>query len=253
MEEDKIQTTKKPWPGRLVNSSRLCIKWWLFVLATTLLLTLIFSLIRNTHFIAPTVIIAGLLICAVLFVGSFLLSLVALLGMPFYGFKNCSVGRALKILIFTYVVFSLGFAITGPALMQAKSTAHEIKCGSNLKTLSLACLAYHAANDKQWVLNDWGDVLKPYYDDKGILKCYIDKTGPCSYAMNENIPADANELPGDLVLLFESAPGWNQVGGPDDVVTDRHGKPGANIAFADGHVEFVKSEDIPTLRWTPEQ
>jgi len=70
--------------------------------------------------------------------------------------------------------------------------------------------------------------------------------------MNENIPADANDLPGDLVLLFESAPGWNQVGGVDDVVTDRHGEnnPGANIAFADGHVEFIKSEDIPNLRWT---
>ncbi|MHC4783667.1 MAG: H-X9-DG-CTERM domain-containing protein [Planctomycetota bacterium] len=72
--------------------------------------------------------------------------------------------------------------------------------------------------------------------------------------MNENIPADANELPGDLVLLFESAPGWNQIGGPEDVVTDRHGEknPGANIAFADGHVEFVKPEDIPTLHWAIE-
>ena len=72
--------------------------------------------------------------------------------------------------------------------------------------------------------------------------------------MNENIPADAKELPGDLVLLFESTPGWNQRGGPDDVVTDRHGenKPGANIAFADGRVEFVKPEDIANLRWTME-
>lgn len=29
-----------------------------------------------------------------------------------------------------------------------------------------------------------------------------------------------------------------------------HQEPGANIAFADGHVEFVKPEDIATLRWT---
>ncbi|MCI0498825.1 MAG: hypothetical protein L0Y36_03965 [Planctomycetales bacterium] len=70
--------------------------------------------------------------------------------------------------------------------------------------------------------------------------------------MNENIPADANDLPPDLVLLFESAPGWNQTGGPEDVVTDRHDKnnPGANIAFADRHVEFVETQDIPALRWT---
>ena len=54
------------------------------------------------------------------------------------------------------------------------------------------------------------------------------------------------------MLLFEAAPGWNQVGGPDDVVIDRHSKPGANIAFADGRVEFVAAEDIPNLRWTVE-
>ncbi|MHC4927349.1 MAG: hypothetical protein ACYTER_08475 [Planctomycetota bacterium] len=68
--------------------------------------------------------------------------------------------------------------------------------------------------------------------------------------MNENILADAEKLPEDLVILFEAAPGWNQVGGVDDVVTDRHGKPGANMAFADGRVEFVEAEDIPNLRWT---
>ena len=86
-----------------------------------------------------------------------------------------------------------------------------------------------------------------------MFLCPEDKTGPCSYAMNENIPAGANELPGDMVLLFESAPGWNQTGGADDVVTDRHKRPGANIAFADGHVKFVKPEDIPNLRWTIEK
>ncbi|MCE5185391.1 MAG: hypothetical protein LLF76_04615 [Planctomycetaceae bacterium] len=70
--------------------------------------------------------------------------------------------------------------------------------------------------------------------------------------MNKNIPEDANDLPPDLVLLFESAPGWNQAGGPEDVVTDRHSKDdsGANIAFADGRVEFVKGQDMPKLKWT---
>jgi len=110
---------------------------------------------------------------------------------------------------------------------------------------------YHADNNNQWPLNNWCDTLKPYYENDKYCLCPKDKTGPCSYAMNENIPADENDLPPDLVLLFESAPGWNQSGGTDDVVTDRHGEknPGANIAFADGHVEFVKPEDIPTLRW----
>jgi prepilin-type processing-associated H-X9-DG protein len=100
----------------------------------------------------------------------------------------------------------------------------------------------------------WCDILHQECDiDLDDFRCNYEPFGPSSYAMNENIPADTNELPGDLVLLFESAPGWNQIGGPDDVVTDRHGRPGANIAFADGHVEFVDADDIPTLRWTIEQ
>jgi prepilin-type processing-associated H-X9-DG protein len=78
--------------------------------------------------------------------------------------------------------------------------------------------------------------------------------------MNENIPADTKELPGDLVLLFESTSGWNQTGGADAVVTDRHKRPGASFAFGDGHVEygpveFGEAEAIPDLRfrWTLEE
>jgi prepilin-type processing-associated H-X9-DG protein len=115
---------------------------------------------------------------------------------------------------------------------------------------------HHADEDKNWLLNNWCDLLtSPCYVKAEHLKCPADKTGPCSYAMNENISADAGDLPDDLVLLFESAPGWNQTGGIDDVVTNRHGEknPGANIAFADGTVEFVKPEDIPNLRWTLEE
>ena len=102
--------------------------------------------------------------------------------------------------------------------------------------------------------NNWCDSIKVFLDEEAnYYLCRDDKTGPCSYALNENIPADAEALPGDLVLLFESIPGWNQTGGIRDVVTDRHGRPGANIAFADGHVEFVEAEEISNLRWTLEE
>jgi len=122
---------------------------------------------------------------------------------------------------------------------------------SNLKHIMMACQMYRLDNDKQWVFNNWCDTIEPYIGLKEgkYFQCPIDKTGPCSYAMNENIPADATDLPHDMVLLFESAPGWNQIGGPDDVVTDR-GQPGANIAFINGDVKFVTPEDLPALRWT---
>ena len=128
--------------------------------------------------------------------------------------------------------------------------AKRISCSVNLKNLA-SQWPYHIQEEKKLSIENWCDTLKTY-DLDDDFQCPADKTGPCSYAMNENIPADANELPGDLVLLFESAPGWNQIGGPEDVVTDRHDKPGANIAFADGRVEFVEADKIPTLRWTME-
>jgi len=122
-----------------------------------------------------------------------------------------------------------------------------------MRQIALGFIIYQDENDSWPSSSQWTDLIKSYIGYDEPFQCFIDKTGPCSYAMNENIPADANELPPDLVLLFESAPGWNQVGGSDDVVTDRHGRPGANIAFADGHAEFVEADNIPALRWTMEQ
>ena len=134
-------------------------------------------------------------------------------------------------------------------------------CGTRLKKLSDYYVFYEYNKGSLPHLSDWCDLLGPYVKPdlsaalKPVYQCPVDEIGPCSYAMNENIQTEADELPGDLVLLFESAPGWNQVGGADDVLTNRHGEknPGANIAFADGHVEFVKTEDIPILRWTVDE
>ncbi len=148
----------------------------------------------------------------------------------------------------TIIIFI--FVLILPGINCEPVSAKKVLCMSNLKNLHLACLMYQEDTHQWPTKTNWCDALKPYYKDDEIVRCPADKTGPCSYAMNENIPADANELPPDLVVLFESAPGWNSIGSADDVVTDRHNRPGANIVFADGHVEFVDPEDIPNLQWT---
>ncbi len=53
-----------------------------------------------------------------------------------------------------------------------------------------------------------------------------------------------------MVLLYETHPGWNQVGGPEILTVDNHQGEGCNVLFVDGHVEFVKSPGLPQLRWT---
>ncbi len=158
--------------------------------------------------------------------------------------------------ILAIIVLAIIIYISLPRLSCGPIPAYKVICLSNLHGLMTVCQVYRKENNLLWPQKEtWCDVFHQEYDSElERFRCPKDKTGPCSYAMNENIPADVNELPPDLVLLFESAPGWNQVGGPDDVVTDRHGENnlGANIAFADGRVEFVKPEDIPNLRWTVE-
>jgi len=161
--------------------------------------------------------------------------------------------RRLYILLLILFLILISFLIIPPYKWHSPIDARQIGCRVYLRDLLLATSLYAENNQKYPSPKQWCDIVKSYSDEEyNYFLCPSDKTGPCSYAMNENIPADANELPEDLVLLFESAPGWNQTGGVDDVVTDRHGEnnPGANIAFADGHVEFIKSEDIPNLRWT---
>ncbi len=159
----------------------------------------------------------------------------------------------LRVLIGVLVAFFI-IVLLMPSPCTTKEKAYQLICGTQLhQTLFVAISSYKDENKKYPASKQWCDEIKPYIEMDKYFRCPADPNGPCSYAMNENIPADANDLPPDLVLLFESAPGWNQVGGPDDVVTNRHGKPGANIAFADGSVKFVKPEDIPTLRWTVSQ
>jgi prepilin-type processing-associated H-X9-DG protein len=247
-----ITNSKLPWPSRMVDLSYGCLKWGFIIfiagipfgIAGMALETQALEVIGGL----------GLVIFASSFAISFILSFIALLGMFFFRFRIYGVGKAIKMVVFTYIVFSLGFAITGPALMNAKNEAHKINCRSNMLSLTISLLSYQQDYNTRPPKENWCDLIKSSLGDKkrNMFLCAKDKTGPCSYAMNENIPADAEGLPDNLVLLFESAPGWNQVGGMDDVVTDRHGQPGANIAFADGHVEFVEADNIPTLRWTVE-
>ena len=161
------------------------------------------------------------------------------------------------VVIFIILLFCAFVGWTILSAIVPYKPSKQLICNANIHSLSICCIVYYKDHDVWPTKENWCDSIKTYtYEEKrNIFFCPIDKTGPCSYAMNENIPADANELPPDLVLLFESAPGWNQVGGPDDVATDRHGEknPGANIAFADGTVRFVKPENVPNLRWTVEQ
>jgi prepilin-type processing-associated H-X9-DG protein len=53
-------------------------------------------------------------------------------------------------------------------------------------------------------------------------------------------------------LLFETK-GGNQFGGPELLSFGNHKGKGCNILFNDGHVEFVKKEQLGQLKWKVEE
>jgi len=253
-----INNEKLPWPSRLGDISFYC------MIGAIILGTVVISIGTALTTESPNIgkhveIILGIsfLFALILFVISFLLSTTALLGMFFHRISiTCRGGKALGTFIFTFLILFLGTTIIAPAFLEARKAAYRINCGYSIRILGSSWQMYALDYDSYPKKANWCDLTKPYLEENDNLEYFIcpnDKTGPCSYAMNENIPDDANELPDDLVLLFESTPGWNQIGGPDDVVTDRHKRPGASVTFAGGRVEFVKPEDIPNLRWTVEE
>lgn len=239
------ENQKLPWPSRLSDSSKRFLILGVIISVLGIPVSYFLGLV-GMFLIVPG---AGVIML------SFVCAWVAFVGLLCYKFRIPGTEKALGVIVIGFPFFVFAMAAQGDSFsVWAKHLQKRMACTSNIKTLYRCCEMYHADSRTRPISEKWCDLIKPYVMDteKNPFQCPKDEIGPCSYAMNKNIPADANDLPPDLVLLFESAPGWNQTGGSEDVVTDRHYKNnyGANIAFADGSVKFIKTEDIPKLRWT---
>lgn len=162
--------------------------------------------------------------------------------------------------------FALMLGILLPALAKVRLMAHRQVCATNMSTLGKAMLVYTNDHDGKYPsTSNWCDLLIEHaevspqcFRCKGAFgckaaRCYKDVSGKlCSYAMNKNMEELRANAPPDMVLLFETSPGWNQSGGPEILTTDNHQREGCNVLFVDSHVQFVKTEDINDLKWTTE-
>ena len=146
---------------------------------------------------------------------------------------------------------SLLMAILMPALARTRHVARRTVCGANMRSLTLAMLIY--ANDKDDKFpspSNWCDLLVEHANvDKKTFRCPGATEGPCNYAINKNVVELGTSAQPDMVLLFETHPGWNQSGGPEILNTENHNGEGCNVAFVDGYVEFVKSQHLKDLKW----
>ncbi len=150
--------------------------------------------------------------------------------------------------IVTLLVIMLIFI--GPRIPHIVNRLH---CGTNLSSLSMAMLVYNNDYNGFSTPDKWCDLL--------IEKCKIDpktfhcpgaRKGPCNYALNKYIFELGSITDPNIVVLFETNPGWNQVGGPEILTTENHKGKGCNIGFLDSHVEFVETKDIGKLKWKPD-
>jgi len=150
--------------------------------------------------------------------------------------------------VWVLFVLPMLMAILMPALARARAMAQQALCGTNLRGVALAIQMYADDNDKQYPTPDkWCDLLEPYSgSNQRLFVCPSAEEGPCHYAINPNARPDS---PPDMVLLFETRPGWNQSGGPEILTTENHYDRGSNILFVDMRVKFVKTEHLKDLRW----
>lgn len=183
---------------------------------------------------------------------------------------------------------AMGVAVLMPALSKSKKVAQRVVCGTNLKGLSTAMFVYCNDYDDTLPTTNWCDLLIEEADvsPKSFVCPQSDAIeGESSYALNVHIAGkNLGKLGPNVVMLFETDKGkedgprstsvltrrhhqaldiyeedtmvykdcYNQLGGPEDIALHHNnsGKVGCNIAFADGHTEFVTVDQIAELKWT---
>jgi len=158
-------------------------------------------------------------------------------------------GIALPVASLPIVAMLIGILM--PALARTRQLAYRVVCSSNMQALGKAMFVYAADhNDEYPTASKWCDLLQPYcQSNKNAFVCPAADKGRCHYAIS---PDATLSSPPDMVLLFETCPGWNQSGGPEILSTRNHAGDGCNILYVDGHVEFVRTKDINNLKWTPD-
>jgi prepilin-type processing-associated H-X9-DG protein len=159
----------------------------------------------------------------------------------------------LRILMTVLIFFVVLFAFFAHITSVPRERGIRMKCHVGLKSLGLSFKLYTDDFDGSLPsVESWCDALGKYMLPENLICPGSDaKEGQSSYAMNEFLSGKKlAELPPDLVLLFESKPGWNKAGGPEILTMENHEGEGCNVLFADGYVEFIRPEKILELKWT---
>ncbi len=140
------------------------------------------------------------------------------------------------------------FTYTGtvsPALSQS-GTFLRSQCQSNLKQQMLGILQYTQDYDERYPsAREWIDVLQPYVKSEQIFKCPAMPKAGNGYAYNQRFSrislASVENVSTSINIYETSNPSRNWFG-PGTGRAYRH-LDGWNLAFADGHVKWLKRDN----------
>jgi len=156
--------------------------------------------------------------------------------------------------IFLYSIS--GFSFDTERTSSFRYFAYNQKRLRDIEWLARAIQEYSQEHDGQFPpLTNWCDVLVDFdpnvSDSLSIFRFEIRK-GLSRYALNENLTGmRLPHISNDVVLLFETSPGKNPVGGRDLITAEQHYGRGCIVLFGDLHLGFVRAEDFNDLRWEP--
>ncbi len=153
------------------------------------------------------------------------------------------------------IIVPLPLAILLPALSRTKAIVQRVGCETNLRGLSMAMTLYgNDYDDEAPTADEWCDLLIQEVEvSPRSFRCPAAPEGGCNYALNKNFRDMSGPEPARTVAIFESRAGWNQAGGPELLTTEYHDGEGCNVAFGDGHTEFVRSDRLDDLYWGPDE
>lgn len=210
----------------------------------------------------------------------------ALIAFPSCRYKGGSPGKILASLFLCL----FAWAFICPTMGTITPVLYSKLCGMKMEWLRRDLESYAKDHDGRLPASmNWCDELVTEgHTHLGNLCCKMSEAvdGESSYAMNKSAAGmKLSDLPGDVVLLFETNLGrsesgrsasisergfyqnsewidsgrnwtvyrdrWNQSGGREILTTGHHNNVGCNILFADGRCKFVPAADIDQLRWRP--
>lgn len=144
-------------------------------------------------------------------------------------------------------------AVLLPTLAKARHKATAVKCVNQVKEISLGIRLYADENDGLCPpAATWCDAIVGHLPEPESLQCPGRSSGRSDYGLNRYVAGRAlSSIPPDTVMVFESSGGWNQAGGPDELILAPRHRRWIVVGFADGSVQQVSPEDVPALRWEP--